>query len=124
MPRACPSSPGDIDPFVATGLAVDGGVLCATGVVTTGPVTWSSPLNGQTGFAILRMIKYFVCDDGGTFDVKLTARVDLSTGNTTGQWKVLGGTGDYVNLKGRGTLVGFYDPVTNSVLDIYDGRLK
>ena len=119
-----PPGPGVFDPFIASGPAVDAGLFCATGTVSTSPVVWSPPLGGGT-FAILTMVKYFVCgDSSGTFDVELWVICDLQTGNTSGHWRVVAGTGSCANLKGNGKLLGFYDASTNTVLDIYAGRVK
>jgi hypothetical protein len=119
-----PAGPDVFDQFFASGPAVDAGLLCSTGHVSTSPVDWSAPLGGGT-FAILSMIKYFVCDDGsGTFDVELRVRCDLLTGNTSGRWSVVAGTGNYANLTGYGGLLGIYRGSDNTVLDVYDGKLK
>ena len=67
------------------------------------------------------MVKYFVCADG-TFDVELRVWL-LDGGNTEGRWKVIGGTGSYVGLIGNGTLTGTYDVTTNTVLDVYTGKV-
>jgi hypothetical protein len=69
------------------------------------------------------MEKYFTCA-GGSFDVKLVVTLDNSTGRTEGHWHVLGGTGICATLKGNGTLIGTYIPSTNTVFDVYDGKLK
>ncbi len=109
-------------PFSASGPAVGRGLLCGTGTVSTGPITTSpSPLGDR--YAILSMVKYFACG-GGTFDVSLVVTLDNWTGSTSGQWRVLRGTGSYVSLKGNGTITGTFDPSTYSVLDVYNGRLK
>lgn len=111
--------PAGCDPFVATGPGVDSGFFCATGHVSTSPYNWPPPLGGH-----VTMVKYFVCDDGsGSFDVELRVKCDLSTGNTTGRWKVVGGTGSYAGLIGSGTLIGTYDASSNTVLDVYRGRM-
>lgn len=109
-------------PFVASGPAVDQGILCATGTEDELSVQVSGPPEGD--FRILRVVKQFVCDDGsGTFDVNLVVRLDLTTNDTTARWNVIGGTGDYADLHGSGSLVGIpLDPGV-TILDIYDGRL-
>jgi hypothetical protein len=109
--------PSSTDPFLATGPAVNELILCATGLVSTGPYPWPPPPSGS-----VTMVKYFVCADG-TFDVELRVRL-LDGGNTVGKWKIIGGTGSYVGLKGNGTLTGTYDVTTNTVLDVYTGRIR
>ena len=109
--------PSFTDPFLATGQAVSAGILCATGLVSTGPYPWPPPPSGS-----VTMVKYFVCVDG-TFDVELRVWL-LDGGNTKGRWKVIGGTGSYAGLKGNGTLTGTYDAVSNTVLDVYTGRIR
>ncbi len=114
--------PGPV-PFVASGPAVDAGLLCATGFVSTGEVTVSPSPDGDT-FLILSTVKYFVCDDGGTFDVAVVGTLDLITGTSSGHWKVLRGTGSYANIKGNGKSFGTPSPRDVNVLEFFDGRLK
>jgi hypothetical protein len=104
------------DPFTAMGPAVTFGYVCSTGTVFTGPYAWPPPPSGS-----VKMVKYFACA-GGTFDVELKVWL-LPFGNTKGKWRVLGGTGSYAGLLGSGTLAGTYDPLTNTVLDVYTGRM-
>ena len=104
------------DPFAASGAAVTSGVLCATGTVFTGPYNWPPPPSGS-----VVMVKHFECADGA-FDVELRVWL-LTGGDTTGIWKVIGGTESYVHLKGHGTLTGTYDPANNDVLDVYIGKV-
>ena len=104
------------DPYTAIGPAVTMGILSGTGTVTTGAFIWPPPPGGSL------MVKYFVCANG-TFDVEL--RVWLhEEGNTTGIWKIIGGTGAYANLNGHGTLTGTYDPLANDVRDVYIGKMN
>ena len=111
------------DRFEATGPAVDDGLISDTGDVYTFDLVAFGPPGAS--FTYLRMIKHFDFDDGsGTFDVRLVARLDLTTGETRGLWKVVGGTGAYTNLKGSGRLVGIPIVQGQSILDIYDGRLR
>lgn len=119
VPTPLPAGP-DIA-FSARGPAVGRGLLCGTGTVSTGPIATSpSPLGDR--YSVLSMVKYFHCGVG-TFDVRLVVTLDNWTGSTTGEWRILSGTGDYAHLKGNGTLVGAFDPWTYSVLDTYSGRL-
>jgi hypothetical protein len=112
-------------PFVASGAAVDGGILPAEGLVSTGAITLS-PSWGKGSAWILSVVKQFSCD-AGTFDLELTIWITWITpdyGNDIGHWTVIGGTGTYANLKGNGTIRGTVDPVTLILSDVYDGRLK
>ena len=52
--------------------------------------------------------------------------MQLWSHGTSGQWVVLSGTGDYVDLHGRGTFAGFYTPVgeePTGVSEMYVGWL-
>lgn len=111
-------------PFVASGAAVDEGIVCETGEVVdlSGKVTGNSP----TGFNY-QGIKQFVCDDGsGEFSVNLQARIDFRKG-VTFNWNVLSGTGDYGDLHGAGGGFGLPgvpcgDPDL-CILDVYEGGM-
>ena len=107
--------------FVATGSAVDAGLVCATGTVDDVSVDVSGSPSGS--FRILKVLKRFNCDDGGTFDVKLNVRLDLTTNETTARWKIVGGTGDYAGLGGNGSLVGTPIVPGTSIHDVYDGSV-
>jgi hypothetical protein len=111
---------GAPSPFVATGPAVDAGLMCDEGTVhdNSGNLTGFSP----RGFNF-QGIKHFICDDGsGQFLVNLEARIDFRKG-VTFNWNVLSGTGDYEDLHGAGTGVGLPDCGPDCVLDVYDGGL-
>lgn len=115
-------APGTLDPFTATGPAVVIGIVCPSGDVEDLSVIVSGPPGGT--FRILRIVKRLVCDDGsGTFDVKLVARLDLTTNETTANWKIIEGTGDYLGLHGNGKLIGIPIVPGISIRDIYDGRM-
>ena len=117
-------NPGTLDPFTATGPAVDSEFVCASGYVIDTDSHTVGPPAGT--FLILHVTKQFTCGDGsGTFDVDMVVHLDLGTGDTTANWKVVGGTGNYANLKGNGKLVGIpYVPGgVGTILDIYDGKL-
>ncbi len=111
---------GAPSPFVASGPAVDDGLVCDTGTVVedSGKVTGNSP-NGFNW----KGIKHFTCDDGsGEFFVNLQARIDYRKG-TTFNWNILRGTGDYEDLHGAGSGVGLDICGPDCVSDVYDGRL-
>lgn len=108
--------PGFEGPFVATGTAVDDGVVCGTGEVIT---TFVKPAGFQSNRAVnLTVGKEFTCDDGsGTFSAKLQVRLDFARG-VSFQWVITDGTGAYEDLRGAGS--GFVVPVDT---DIYQGGL-
>ena len=111
---------GPPGPFVASGPAVDAGLVCAEGTV----VQESANVQGfsQNGFNF-QGVKHFICDDGsGEFFVNMQARIDFRKG-VTFQWNVLSGTGDYVDLQGAGSGVGLDLCGPDCVLDVYDGGL-
>jgi hypothetical protein len=114
--------PEDADPFQAVGPAVDDGLLCASGEVFDLSGQASGPPEGSR--LNIKVVKRFVCADGsGTFDVKLIAKLDLTTGETTGSWVVAGGTGKFAALHGSGQLSGFPIEPGVSILDVYDGKM-
>jgi len=107
-------------PFVASGPAVDDGVICAEGIV----VDDSFKLTGfsPTGFN-WQGIKHFTCgDSSGEFFVNLQARIDFRKG-TSFNWNVLSGIGDYEDLHGAGSGVGLEICGPDCVFDVYDGGL-
>lgn len=111
---------GSIDPFTASGTAVDNGLICAAGTVEDIANSTNDP-GGP--FRIIWALKRFDCGDG-TFDLEMVVRLDLSTRNTTARWRIIQGTGAYVGLKGLGSLVGITNYPAPGILDIYDGKLR
>jgi hypothetical protein len=108
--------------FLASGPAVATGVVCASGTVDDLSVTVSGPPGGA--FAILHVLKRFTCADlSGTFDVRMVVRLNLVTSETTARWKVVGGTGAYGGLHGKGSLVGTPIVPGLSIQDVYDGKV-
>ena len=111
---------GAPSPFVASGPAVDDGLVCDSGTVVdaSGKVTGGSP----AGFNF-QGVKHFTCDDAsGEFFVNVRARIDFRKG-TTFNWNVLSGTGAYANLHGAGSGVGLDICGPDCVFDIYAGGL-
>ena len=105
---------GNVDKFTSTG-----GVVCASGEVTT---PWILFAGGQSGtHGQLLVAKHFVCPDG-TFDAHLRVRLDFETGETEGTWSIVGGDGAYKRLHGGGRIVG--DPTETGILDQYGGKLS
>jgi len=74
------------------------------------------------------VLKTFTCADGsGTFTLRLQAHVMPCAANDWGSWSVAGGTGDYENLRGAGTVIGTYSPTNacdaEAIDDHFEGRL-
>jgi hypothetical protein len=110
------------DNFTASGPAVFDGILCPSGTVIDLDWWTSGPPAGN--FRILHVTKQFTCDDdSGSFDVDLVVRLDLVTDETTANWKVVGGTGDYSKLKGNGKLIGTPGGIGAIIDDEYLGKL-
>lgn len=107
--------------FTASGPAVDYGVICETGYEDNLSITW----NDTSGpYRTIWAHKRFYCDDlSGTFDIKMVVQLDTTTHYTTARWRIVGGTGAYVNLKGQGSLVGIPTTPGYDITDIYDGML-
>lgn len=111
---------GAPSPFIASGPAVDEGLVCDTGIV----VDDSTKAQGfsPNGFNV-QAIKLFECDDGsGEFFVNLQARIDFRKG-VTFNWNVLSGTNAYENLHGAGSGVGLDICGPDCVFDVYEGGL-
>ena len=106
-------------PFVATGPAVDTGIMCPTGD-TIDVFGKASGFQSNRGVNF-QVVKLFTCDDGsGDFLVKLQVRFDQKGDNFN--WTVLGGTGAYADLHGSGDGIGLPLP-DDDVLDLYDGKV-
>ena len=108
--------------FAASGDAVVAGLVCPSGTIDDLAVTVSG--SGSSPFRILHVQKRFNCGDlSGSFDVKMVVKLDLTTNATTARWKIVGGTGSYVSLKGNGSLVGTPVVPGVSINDVYDGSV-
>jgi hypothetical protein len=106
------------DEFTASGPAVEAGTVCGSGESTDVGV---AVMPVTPDLSILRVTKQFACDGGGTFNVDMVVRLDLTTHDTTATWRITGGTGDYAGLRGRGSLVGTSIVDGESIFDVYDG---
>jgi hypothetical protein len=107
-------------PFTAEGAAVTSGLVCATGIAEN----LSNVSSGAAGgtLSILHVVKRFTCADlSGTFDIALTVQLDNVTHYTTARWRIVGGTGSYSSLRGRGSLAGTPIIPGVSIHDVYDG---
>ena len=112
--------------FTATGPAIDSGAMCPGGDVAD-VYTKAAPKRGQSPNGVnLQIVKEFTCDDdSGTFYIKLQVRI---TDYPTFNWVVVGGTGDYQDLKGNGKGYGAFPlfnggPEPIGVWDVYEGKL-
>ena len=117
-------SNADTGDFTASGPAEVSGTICDQG--TTRDLEKSTH---QTRKGVhLRVLKEFTCDDSsGTFQLELKVRIPNGQ-LATFQWVVVGGTGNYANLKGNGS--GFAlnwipaaPPAAIGVTDVYTGKL-
>jgi hypothetical protein len=89
--------------FVASGDAVDRGVICASGTFVDTGIRFAG-FQSDRGTVQLLVLKEFTCDDGtGTFVVKLQIQANFETGIESFTWVVLSGTGDYASLHGSGS---------------------
>ena len=77
------------------------GVLCASGTVDDLSVVAKVLRRRPTRSCMVH--KRFNCgDESGTFDVRLTVRLDNATHYTTASWRLVGGTDAYAGLHGNG----------------------
>lgn len=107
---------GGTETFTTTG-----GVLCPEGTATTeiSRVTGSD----RSAAGSFHGEKTLVCADGtGTFTITFDAATVFGSPQDQGGWHVVGGTGDYVTLRGGGNLVGTYIP--DGIIDRFTGRVK
>ena len=81
-------------------------VLCVSGTTST-----LTRVTGSGATLNFHSLKTFTCADGsGTFTLRIQARVMPCAASDWGSWSVAGGTGDYEDLHGTGTVVGTYFP--------------
>jgi hypothetical protein len=108
--------------FVASGPAVDGGLICASGTFVDTGIRLAG-LPSPRGGVQLQVVKQFTCEDGfDTFVVKLQIQADFNTGIESFNWVVLDGTGDYAALRGRGGGSTVPEPPTGNI-NTYEGFL-
>lgn len=108
--------------FEASGPAVTAGAMCPSGTTS---VTSSSRTDLSPQWALLRIRKVANCDDGtGTFNIRMTVLLNVTTGATTAGWIFRGGTGDYTRLFGVGGLIGTPIDLGDSILDTYRGWIR
>lgn len=114
-----PGGPG-YGPFVASGPAVDAGIVCSSG--DTLDIKVSVDENQDDQVLNLEVFKEFTCADGsGSFVMKL--EVLLSPQGSQANWMIFSGTGDYANLHGTGKLISSL-PTGGDILDeTFAGKL-
>jgi len=110
--------------FTATGDAVGSGLVCGSGSVVDTGIVFGGFQSGRSAQILVR--KTFTCADGsGTFFVKIQVHLDFETSTEVFTWVVMGGTGDYENLRGSGdgsTVSDGSDPQTGN-FNTYVGGL-
>ena len=85
--------------FVATGPAVDAGIVCPTGTIVF-TNTGNTPTHDS---AFDRWQDHYTCDDGsGTFILGADVFFDEPGGVNYGVWNIVSGTGAYETLRGGG----------------------
>lgn len=112
-------------PFVATGPAVDAGIMCPEGtIVSLGDRPWPTGPRYPEGFFTVGVYKGIVCDnDDPEFDafvLRLQARGYPGVG-TVFTWEVLHGWGRFARLHGVGKGTGTYGE--NLITDTYTGAM-
>lgn len=116
---------GGPGPFTASGPAEDYGIICATGIQQdVGPPKFAPgfPFSGKPRGVNVQVFKLFTCDDGsGTFLVKQQVREDRRGNNFN--WKIVSGTGDYVDLQGAGSGFGLRNCGDDCLFNVYEGGL-
>ena len=106
--------------FTASGTAVATGLICVSGDVIE--IGGTAPINSGGPFQTFWVTKQFKCGTD-TFDVEMFVRLNTATGYTKAKWEIVGGTGAYTNLQGKGRLKGTPITLGVSILDVYDGKV-
>ncbi len=110
---------GGTETFTATG-----GVVCDSGTAVTDPIYFAGGGIQGRGVFTFHLVKTLTCDDGsGTFNLLVDAAASPTSGGTVGGFAAGQGTGDYVGLRGGGSLVGTSFPDGSGITDVYTGRL-
>jgi hypothetical protein len=88
--------------FTATGAAVDSGLLCGSGTFVDTGIRFAG-FQSDRGTVQIQVVKEFSCGGSDTFVVKLQIQANFDTGIETFTWVVMGGTGDFAELRGGGS---------------------
>ncbi|NIM95394.1 MAG: hypothetical protein GTO18_16990 [Anaerolineales bacterium] len=108
-------------PFIASGPAVDAGIICGSG--NTNDVFIKESGNPDKPLRRLVAYKQFTCGDGsGEFILKMNMKFDRQTGLPSGNWRVVDGYGEYEDLRGSGKFEGF--PLGEGLLEIINGKVR
>jgi hypothetical protein len=110
------------DEFSASGSAVVAGFICPSGTVDDLSVLVKD--DTASDHSTLRVLKRFTCANTGSFDMDMVVQLDLATNETSANWEIISGTGDYASLSGSGSLVGTPVDPGISILDVYDGSVQ
>lgn len=109
-------------PFVASGPAVDDGLICATGdTLDISSVDHHRDDEGVTRFTV---IKRFTCPSGHYFDVRSNIINNQIVGFEHVFWSVVGGSGPYTSLRGDGTAFGMGTGDPDISIETFSGRLS
>lgn len=99
-----------------------GGVVCDEGTAESDLSVFTGGGSKGRGVFTFHLVKTLTCEDGsGTFQIRVDAATAPRSPGTIGGFAVIGGTGDYVALRGGGSLVGTATDV--GIDDRYTGRL-
>jgi hypothetical protein len=116
---------GDPSSIVAAPYPIPG---CASATVTD--VSNSKNLGPGTR-AEFSGVKELTCPDGGTIDIQYDVVWTICASANQGTWQIVGGTGNYSALSGKGQLVGTYFPggcpdssVSGWIYDRYTGTVS
>jgi hypothetical protein len=111
---------GGPETFTATG-----GVVCDSGTAVTDSIFVGGGGAKDRGVFTFHVVKALTCADGsGTFKLLVDAAASPASGGTVGGFAAGQGTGDYVGLRGGGSLVGTAFPDGSGITDVYTGRLR
>ena len=116
-------------PFIATGPAVDAGLICANGW-TVDLFGKPAPREGSPRGINIQVFKAFLCDATGLpegpvddgFIVKLQVRIDKKGNNYS--WNIKDGWGAYEGLRGHGSGFGVYNMDFTEVTDYFAGMVR
>lgn len=108
--------------FIASGPAVDAGLICSAGDV----VDDSNPAVGWQSGVIIKLVvhKHFYCADGsGSFEMNMNVLLFMPASRTSAQWIIVGGDGAYGSLIGNGSLTA-EGSESGALIDTYFGRVQ
>lgn len=97
----------------------------ADGVIGCSGTAVSSDFRGTgaNGAATYHLVKTLTCSKG-SFQMSVEAGQSPNRNGTIGGFTILGGTGEFANLKGAGSLIATGNPAPGvNLRDVYTGRL-